>query len=839
MIITFPFENDPYYEPLASLPARSYPQSIGANTHTPALVQKYINLYSGMSSGTFPVGANRFWHGGVHLSGTQPIRAIANGTIVAYRLDDDYYDSELAKLATPPQTRQFSSCFVLIRHELEANNGINTLNRYKGAHFYSLYANLLPKKQLETKSLLPPFLSTGGDRLKVSVLRGDKAEVLALNSDGHKLIKLRLTDVNSAAAVEGWAELMNVDTSGAAPAVGTDALVSYPFSSVYKHHPSEKQWRTLGSAQFIDQSVRVGEIIGYAGQTDSASNTVANTFHFEIAAEKNLWVKPAAMKPLNPLLLNTLSSSHQLDAANVKCDAMGKVWLTRNTNLLTIAPANNSTGTPTSLVTAADVVAYSKGACFLAAIPVDIFGASTTVANKAVCFQLLDMNGRGFYAFKSAAAATAQANAAASLGGNTLLSTAWVTLTSDTDWQERGWLAYKDKDLSGSADGFVEDNDAVMQKILSQAGKTAANMTDSDLQTSAMATLLRQVAVKSYTEWDSSKNIDRYTRLKTGVAGLPKLTDPAFDAFINDTSKQQFWSNQIHADGPNALLQPDKTSPLPAIHWHFNPIGFLAQMRECLSTDPFLGEEAFERELRDNWWIAYKLIDKRLTQLQPWNSALTSNPTAPAGLPTIARDYVLNRTYAQQSHSNLWSNFEYWFGVTPNTAAAPQSQGGALASQRAGDHVYNYMKGMKEFFRHVSTQRVMAGQFGIAAGAYVYGGAYPPNALEPRKGSFSMEYIHIACQYGYAFKAYNSTAAVDQNRMQVQMHEIAHLRNTAYADDQKVVLPSNTTNDPKGVHNTTAYGAMSARILAEIDPNLALANAENIAFFIESVKNEP
>jgi hypothetical protein len=175
--------------------------------------------------------------------------------------------------------------------------------------------------------------------------------------------------------------------------------------------------------------------------------------------------------------------------------------------------------------------------------------------------------------------------------------------------------------------------------------------------------------------------------------------------------------------------------------------------------------------------------------------------------------------------------------MTPNDVGKPETLHGPLAAAPAAHHVYVYLKGMRNFFRHISTQRVVKGALGFEAGAWVFPGSFPSKALVPAKAGFQMEYINVGCQYGF-FSAFSTRAPVDQNRMEVQLHEVAHLQNTAHANDQKIVLAA-TVADPDQFNHTTAYGARRARVLAEFTPNLALANAENIAFFIESAKNEP
>ncbi|MCS0581410.1 hypothetical protein NX784_07385 [Massilia pinisoli] len=87
-------------------------------------------------SGSYPMGKNRFWHGGVHIhpsDRTAPIRAIADGEVVAYRYDDtDSTDVYFDKVP-------YSRSFVLLKHEAEL--GQTTLGTSK-LSFYSLYMHL-------------------------------------------------------------------------------------------------------------------------------------------------------------------------------------------------------------------------------------------------------------------------------------------------------------------------------------------------------------------------------------------------------------------------------------------------------------------------------------------------------------------------------------------------------------------------------------------------------------------------------------------------------------------------------------------------------------------------
>lgn len=96
-------------------------------------------------SGSYPMGKNRFWHGGVHMhpvDRSAPIRAIADGELVAYRFDDkDETDAYFDK--TP-----YSRNFVLLKHEAELGQTSLGLSKIT---FYSLYMHLQAWSQAKTK----------------------------------------------------------------------------------------------------------------------------------------------------------------------------------------------------------------------------------------------------------------------------------------------------------------------------------------------------------------------------------------------------------------------------------------------------------------------------------------------------------------------------------------------------------------------------------------------------------------------------------------------------------------------------------------------------------------
>src|SRR5699024_8829298 len=84
----------------------------------------YYQALAKASGGFYPIGKNQLWHGGIHFDKTVlaelgatsdniPVQAIADGEVVAYRLDNHYQPMTYANKALT-----FSSSFVLLRHQL-------------------------------------------------------------------------------------------------------------------------------------------------------------------------------------------------------------------------------------------------------------------------------------------------------------------------------------------------------------------------------------------------------------------------------------------------------------------------------------------------------------------------------------------------------------------------------------------------------------------------------------------------------------------------------------------------------------------------------------------------
>ncbi|MBI5271096.1 MAG: hypothetical protein HY856_15620 [Burkholderiales bacterium] len=106
------------------------------------IVEGHLLQYEGVypvSTMPTPQGDVHRWHGGVHLhGGGEPVRAIADGTVVAYRF--------AAEAETYGSLGRYDTSFVLLRHETQT--GENTT-----VAFYSLYMHLANQADLTADRL--------------------------------------------------------------------------------------------------------------------------------------------------------------------------------------------------------------------------------------------------------------------------------------------------------------------------------------------------------------------------------------------------------------------------------------------------------------------------------------------------------------------------------------------------------------------------------------------------------------------------------------------------------------------------------------------------------------
>ncbi|MFJ3261735.1 hypothetical protein ACIPK7_15885 [Pseudomonas sp. NPDC086581] len=101
------------------------------------------------AGGYYPLGRNGFWHGGIHFDvgtdgKTDPshVRCIADGEVVAYRIDSEYPQSTFYNASNEAFQAPFATGFVLVRHRLQAPAIAGSEAAPPELIFYSLYMHL-------------------------------------------------------------------------------------------------------------------------------------------------------------------------------------------------------------------------------------------------------------------------------------------------------------------------------------------------------------------------------------------------------------------------------------------------------------------------------------------------------------------------------------------------------------------------------------------------------------------------------------------------------------------------------------------------------------------------
>lgn len=102
--------------------------------------------------GHYPMGRLFNWHGGLHVFERQyaPIKAIADGVVIAYRVGKTAIECEGVK---------FSNSFVLIKHKYVSPQG-------RELPFYSLYNHLMTFDELTAQNKVPDIF--GVQKFEVS-----------------------------------------------------------------------------------------------------------------------------------------------------------------------------------------------------------------------------------------------------------------------------------------------------------------------------------------------------------------------------------------------------------------------------------------------------------------------------------------------------------------------------------------------------------------------------------------------------------------------------------------------------------------------------------------------
>jgi predicted chitinase len=300
------------------------------------------------SGGLFPVSDSGMWHGGIHITaggaGTSldlknGVRCLADGEVVAYRVDRAYPVSELSALAGKPAVKaRYSTGFVLVRHTTEFPRGTKLT-------FFSLYMHLksFEEYQKDTSLKMPSYWTKvwkvtpfAKDIPTPDVHRGKAAAGQiglnirsapiggAPNSTSVIGILRQGAQVQIGAQKGSWGKIASIESGGPviAATVGsfTDPGANTGWIFLGKSHGHQLMETVLSEAHF-DQvvvlpkpvKINAGDLIGYLGQYDHLSQPGAGNrmVHIEVFCDEKVkpfieqgraWVKKNAGK-IEPTIL--------------------------------------------------------------------------------------------------------------------------------------------------------------------------------------------------------------------------------------------------------------------------------------------------------------------------------------------------------------------------------------------------------------------------------------------------------------------------------------------------------------------------------------------------------
>lgn len=251
MLISYPF-----------LPAR------GADTTNDAY-EKIILDMEMLNAGVYPSSREREWHGGIHLQAPnmiEPVRAIADGTIVAYRLN-----SELTKEREDDAEGRIDNSFVLIKHETESDS----LQEASGTEqpvkvvFYSLYMHLMNTGEMKKRGIdgkaIHAAISESGNGVKLcngaKVYRKDIVGYPGESYSTAGMIHFEIFTTDEALSAF-FVDSKNADEIGKKGTWGDSYFVVKAGSPARADHPGVDKGK-VGGHKFP---------VGTAGTVDSAKN---------------------------------------------------------------------------------------------------------------------------------------------------------------------------------------------------------------------------------------------------------------------------------------------------------------------------------------------------------------------------------------------------------------------------------------------------------------------------------------------------------------------------------------------------------------------------------------
>lgn len=511
-------------------------------------------------SGSFPMGKNRFWHGGVHVHPTDraiPIRAIADGEIVAYRFDEtDQTDAYFDKVP-------YSRSFVLLKHVTELGRtslGINKLV------FYSLYMHLQAWGQVKEKR----------GTQAVNFLKKVVPEQPRRGKDGSALLDKNKRPIMTKA----YNEVTSPIADGAC-------------HSGEGHPP-----------------VHRGDILGYAGRIPDNLLTPSHGIHFEIFfddvtfldnSSRAIWGRCALRDDLR--VVDELLEEFSLTTASAKPVAVDvsastssywkikyekrEYWVSKaqltQREVEVPDPKNkkNLLKSTRYFATTESIVGYRKNP--------EKIESKLKKGTAIIPWMEPFLNKGEFQEIVADGKAWVQIFAP-DTGDLYWAEKQSLTFDSDADWTN----FYKlEEHGEFSNDGFVDD--VGLQEILNAYEKSRSDKNAS--AKGAQEDKLRHIITKHPTEWSSQDIAKRFDRVMRDDFGPSKLKPDQFSKLTAHITRLSFWE-----------CVPGLPSPKEV--WHAHPIRFIEQLAKCMWLSESELEQIYPQEVDGGAAISHGTTDE-------------------------------------------------------------------------------------------------------------------------------------------------------------------------------------------------------------------------------------
>ena len=242
--------------------------------------------------GYYPTGENGLWHGGVHFDeGTaavfdqSSVRCIADGEVIAYRIDESYPLSEFIDEIPRINRAPFSTGFVLVKHSLRPPRLDNATGAPPALTFYSLYMHLRDWAGYQAKPELPRPGFWGGDTYIVDT-QGDDLIVRSQPSrSGAEVTRLAQgTQVRIRTLNGDYCKLVAVPGGTTNPALAAGDDGELPGYLAFTYLKAHKEPQTRDQVVVLEQGIRIkaGELIGHPGIYQNHNRAAQPLVHLEV-----------------------------------------------------------------------------------------------------------------------------------------------------------------------------------------------------------------------------------------------------------------------------------------------------------------------------------------------------------------------------------------------------------------------------------------------------------------------------------------------------------------------------------------------------------------------------